>query len=297
MDLSQSTEGAGGVGGLISVVDTAEVYHFLYDANGNIGQLIKASDGSISAHYEYDPFGILFKSTGAKAGDNPFRFSTKYYDTETDLYYYGYRYYSPLLGRWINRDPIEEKGGLNLYGFINNNPISNFDVYGLLFTPKSEADWILLRWAYLGGGNYLDISECCGTYLRDTEIRGYLMDIEDQIKMISESLAGILGKGETKYFTIKGKKLLTVMDEIITFGDSYHSYLLTCKTTGKEGCCTDTIYKGVLTSRDEWVDPQDLHQKKGWEKYGFATNLGATPFWFGLSCDINIDAYTCKKKK
>ena len=36
------------------------------------------------------------------------RFSTKYYDAETDLYYYGYRYYSPSLGRWISRDPITE---------------------------------------------------------------------------------------------------------------------------------------------------------------------------------------------
>ena len=43
------------------------------------------------------------------------RFSTKYYDAETDLYYYGYRYYSPSLGRWISRDPIEEEGGVNLY--------------------------------------------------------------------------------------------------------------------------------------------------------------------------------------
>lgn len=36
------------------------------------------------------------------------RFSTKYYDAKADLYYYGYRYYSPSLGRWISRDPIKE---------------------------------------------------------------------------------------------------------------------------------------------------------------------------------------------
>ena len=42
------------------------------------------------------------------------RFSTKYYDAEAGLYYYGYRYYSPSLGRWISRDPIEEEGGVNL---------------------------------------------------------------------------------------------------------------------------------------------------------------------------------------
>jgi RHS repeat-associated protein len=37
---------------------------------------------------------------------NPFRFSTKYQDDETDLFYYGYRYYSASTGRWISRDPM-----------------------------------------------------------------------------------------------------------------------------------------------------------------------------------------------
>jgi RHS repeat-associated protein len=131
LDLSQSVDGAGGVGGLISVVDTGEVYHFLYDVNGNIRQLIKASDGSISAHYEYDPFGILLKATGLLVNENPLRFSTKYYDTEIGLYYYGYRYYSASLGRWINRDPLGEFGDYNLYGFVNNDPIKSYDILGL----------------------------------------------------------------------------------------------------------------------------------------------------------------------
>ena len=58
------------------------------------------------------------------------RFSTKYFDSETGLYYYGYRFYSPQLMRWLNRDPIGEEGGLNLYGFCGNNPVSRFDVDG-----------------------------------------------------------------------------------------------------------------------------------------------------------------------
>ena len=41
---------------------------------------------------------------------NPFRFSTKYQDDETDLLYYGYRYYNASTGRWISRDPLEEAG-------------------------------------------------------------------------------------------------------------------------------------------------------------------------------------------
>jgi RHS repeat-associated protein len=130
LDISESSQGAGGVGGLISVVVTGEAYQFLYDANGNVGQLVKSSDGTIAAHYEYDPFEVLLKSSGSMANENPFRFSTKYYDTETDLYYYGYRYYSAQLGRWINRDPIEEEGGFNLYGFVENDPIDYIDPIG-----------------------------------------------------------------------------------------------------------------------------------------------------------------------
>jgi RHS repeat-associated protein len=132
LDLSQSVDGAGGVGGLISVVDTGEVYHFIYDSNGNVGQLVDADSGSIVAQYEYNPFGILLNSYGAMKKDvNPFRFSTKYYDMETGLYYYGYRYYSTNLGRWISRDPIEEEGGLNLYAFVLNDPLNYFDLLGL----------------------------------------------------------------------------------------------------------------------------------------------------------------------
>jgi RHS repeat-associated protein len=47
------------------------------------------------------------------------------------LYYYGYRFYDPYLQRWVNRDPIGEFGGLNLYGYVGNNPINEFDPYGL----------------------------------------------------------------------------------------------------------------------------------------------------------------------
>jgi len=47
------------------------------------------------------------------------------------VYYYGYRYYIPELGRWPSRDPIEEDGGLNVYGFAGNRPISLFDLLGL----------------------------------------------------------------------------------------------------------------------------------------------------------------------
>jgi len=66
--------------------------------------MIKASDGTVSAGYEYDPFGNTIKSQGELAESNSFRFSTKYFDVESGLYYYGYRYYDAELGRWVSKD-------------------------------------------------------------------------------------------------------------------------------------------------------------------------------------------------
>jgi RHS repeat-associated protein len=56
------------------------------------------------------PFGEVLRATGPMATTCPFRFSTKYTDDETDLLYYGYRYYNPSTGRWPSRDPINELG-------------------------------------------------------------------------------------------------------------------------------------------------------------------------------------------
>ena len=73
----------------------------------------------------------MLRETGSYAHTNPYRFSTKYTDADTDLVYYGYRYYNPSVARWPNRDPIGERGGMNLYGFVNNTPVNRFDPFGL----------------------------------------------------------------------------------------------------------------------------------------------------------------------
>jgi RHS repeat-associated protein len=62
---------------------------------------------------------------------NPFRFSTKFQDRETDLLNYGFRDYQPGVGKWSSRDPSEENGSVNLYGFVANTPINLIDLAGL----------------------------------------------------------------------------------------------------------------------------------------------------------------------
>lgn len=59
-----------------------------------------------------------------------FGFSTKYTDMETGLLYYGYRYYDTVAGRWPSRDPIEERGGVNLYGYLYNSAVNLYDCIG-----------------------------------------------------------------------------------------------------------------------------------------------------------------------
>jgi len=51
--------------------------------------------------------------------------------TASDVSVYGYRYYDPVTGRWPSRDPIGERGGMNLYGFVGNSATGRIDRYGL----------------------------------------------------------------------------------------------------------------------------------------------------------------------
>ena len=131
-DLSGSMQGAGGVGGLLTENIVSNGVHFVaYDGNGNLAALVNAATGAVSANYEYGPFGEVIRATGPMAKVNPFMFSTKFYDWESGLYYYGYRYYNPTTGRWPSRDPLEEEGGRNLYVFVFNDPSDQPDILGL----------------------------------------------------------------------------------------------------------------------------------------------------------------------
>jgi RHS repeat-associated protein len=131
LDLSGSMQGAGGVGGLLEVGDAVNGVHFAaYDGNWNIAGLVKAADGTSSAVYEYGPFGEVIRGTGLMAKANCFRFSTKFQDDETDLLYYGYRYYSASAGRWHSRDPLGETGGFNVFAFVGNDPGNWVDTNG-----------------------------------------------------------------------------------------------------------------------------------------------------------------------
>jgi RHS repeat-associated protein len=148
-DLSGSLQGAGGIGGLLALSDQKSTIlnHSYYhaDGNGNVTCLVDTNQ-TVVARYLSDPYGNSLSVTGSKSDQNCYRFSSKESHAGSGLVYYGYRWYIPELQRWLNRDPLgsfaSERGsrrifavevveGPNLYGYVRNQPLDNYDPNGL----------------------------------------------------------------------------------------------------------------------------------------------------------------------
>ena len=123
------------------------VRHYYQIKTTGIGASASYVTGQITANFDYDAFGREVRATGPKTptsgqppglapGDPwvdvlPFHFSTKFTERESGLNYYGYRFYDPVDGRWLSRDPMGERGGMNLYGMAGNDPVNRWDLLGL----------------------------------------------------------------------------------------------------------------------------------------------------------------------
>lgn len=161
LDSSGSLQGAGGVGGLLvqTTISGAVIERASYDGNGNIVAWTKSTQSAPTSRREYDSFGNTLVSEGTSP--SAFGFSTKIQDPETGLYYYGYRFYDPVHGRWVSRDPLAEKhegsnyliGEVdetdklecesNIYSFVSNSPRDHYDMLGLFLGASGDVETIL----------------------------------------------------------------------------------------------------------------------------------------------------------
>jgi RHS repeat-associated protein len=109
------------------------------DGRGDAIAVADSPDAKATVQCAHRPSGDVISAAGPMAKGDPLRFSTKYQDHETDLVYYGYRYYNASTGRWLSRDSIEEAGGLNLFAFVENDPANCADPLGEAARPKKPS--------------------------------------------------------------------------------------------------------------------------------------------------------------
>jgi len=129
-----------GVQGLDDVIRmekaSGDEYYYHKDILGSVIALSN-NDGEVVEKYEYDPYENTEirnpnnEVISASTVGNDFQYTGQRADSETGLYYYKARFYSPTLGRFLNQDPIGYKDSMNLYQYVGGNPVNYVDPLGL----------------------------------------------------------------------------------------------------------------------------------------------------------------------
>lgn len=116
-------------------------------------------DGGLLRYEDFLPYGA--PSVRAGPGAEPplsFGFSGKERDAETGLDYFGARFYKATWGRWLTPDPLGEEGGLNLYSYVEANPVSAHDAHGYKkFLPLNRRAYGQAGKSFLQAGSGGDI--------------------------------------------------------------------------------------------------------------------------------------------
>lgn len=147
----------------------------IHDHNGNVVTILD-TEGKPTETYRYTAFGEEEERCGTLL--NPWRFSSKRWDEETSFVYFGRRYYSPSVGRWVTPDPQGYEDGSNLYAYVHNSPLTHCDPFGLYsFGQFGRDSWNIAH--QTGAGAYNGFMHPYGTW--------------------NSNSAGIVGSGQQIY--------------------------------------------------------------------------------------------------
>jgi RHS repeat-associated protein len=119
--------------------------------------------------YRYTAFGE--ELTDGKL--SPWRFASKRIEDETGLIFFGRRYYSPALGKWISPVPQGYDNGPNLYAYLSNSPLTDYDLYGLWSMREAWGSAQHFMWGMLEGSAYHFSNMASSFCMRDFSNTGW----------------------------------------------------------------------------------------------------------------------------
>jgi len=135
-------------GQLVSMRKDGNNYYFHLNHRGDV---VKVTDGAeaVVASYSYDPWGNILSSTETVTDLQPFRYASYYLDSDLGAYYLINRYYDPVIGRFVSKDPASdpEEPDANQYGYCRNNPVMGIDSDGLYWDGNPNYHRLLSLWS------------------------------------------------------------------------------------------------------------------------------------------------------
>ncbi|AJJ08577.1 RHS repeat domain-containing protein [Yersinia pseudotuberculosis] len=212
------------------------------------------SDGDIISQEEYYPFGgtaVLASRNTVEAKYKTVRYSGKERDT-TGLYYYGYRYYQPWLGRWLSADPAGTIDGLNLYRMVRNNPVGLMDGDGLMTDEQLKENINMLK--KIGLSTIEDLKQTLSMFnysKEDNEKLFYLMQEQILNQSVSISDDEIIFTEENRMSDSEySDDDDTLENEVEISMENYRkvSHKLALSTTGMGDCTSIAIFSSTEKS-------------------------------------------------
>ena len=142
--------------------------YYLYDSLGSVS-VVTGENGLPLQNYNYSPYGSTMNVEYDPV--NNLRFVGRYggyRDDDTGLTYFWHRWYDERDGRWVSRDPLNIKGGLNLFTYTANNPVFWIDANGLVLCGGEEAGYPYHpSYGSWGGAEYSNGCKCPYDWTKD----------------------------------------------------------------------------------------------------------------------------------